>query len=209
MAADDQRQPRIELRRKNLQPDPVDQFGSWFEEASAVIDMPEAMALSTVDADGRPDVRMVLLKGADRDGFRFFTNYDGIKAAQMEANPVAALAFNWPELSRQVRVRGEIEKLSATESDEYFASRDRASQVGAWASPQSRPLENREELEARSEDVRAGYGPDDVIPRPPNWGGFLLVPGEIEFWQGRPARLHDRFRYSAEPGGWRVERLAP
>lgn len=209
MAAGDSRQPRIELRRKNLRPEPVDQFNVWFEEASAVNDMPEAMALSTVDADGRPDVRMVLLKGAGPDGFRFFTNYEGVKGAQITANPVVALAFHWPELSRQVRVRGEIEKVPEGDSDEYFASRDRASQIGAWASPQSRPLEDRDELERRSENVRESYGPDDLIARPLDWGGYLVVPDQVEFWQGRPARLHDRFRYSADPGGWRVERLAP
>ena len=134
-------QPRVELRRKNLAADPVEQFHAWFEEAARFNDMPEAVALATVDTAGHPDVRMVLLKGADPDGFRFFTNYDGVKAGQITANPTAALAFNWPELSRQVRIRGQVERLGEAESDAYFASRDRSGQGGAWTSPQSRPLE--------------------------------------------------------------------
>ncbi len=204
------RQPRVELRRSNLAADPVEQFRAWFEEAAKFNDMPEAMALATVDAAGRPDLRMVLLKGAGPDGFRFFTNYDGVKAGQLTANPAAALAFNWPELSRQVRIRGDVERLAEAESDAYFASRDRASQVGAWASPQSRPLEGgREELERNTREVAARYPEGTTIPRPPTWGGFVLRPDEFEFWQGRPARLHDRFRYLAEADGWRVERLAP
>ena len=203
-------QPRVELRRKNLAADPVEQFHAWFEEAARFNDMPEAVALATVDTAGHPDVRMVLLKGADPDGFRFFTNYDGVKAGQITANPTAALAFNWPELSRQVRIRGQVERLGEAESDAYFASRDRASQVGAWASPQSRPLEGgRDELEESTREVAGKYPEGAEIPRPPHWGGFRLVPERVEFWQGRPARLHDRFRYSAEPGGWRIERLAP
>jgi len=205
----DPRQPRVELRRSDLSPDPVEQFRIWFEEAGKFNDMPEAMALATVDAAGRPDARMVLLKGAERDGFRFFTNYEGAKAGQITANPAAALAFNWPELSRQVRIRGDVERLDEGQSDAYFATRDRASQIGAWASPQSRALEDRGELERLTGEVAAKYPEGSEIPRPPNWGGFLLRPDQFEFWQGRPARLHDRFRYSAEAGGWRIERLAP
>ena len=205
----DPRQPRIELRRSNLSPDPVEQFRVWFEEAGKFNAMPDAMALATVDAAGRPDVRMVLLKGAGPDGFRFFTNYEGIKAGQLTANPAAALAFNWPELSRQVRIRGDVGRLDEGESDAYFASRDRASQIGAWASPQSRVLADRDELERLTDEVAGKYPEGEEIPRPPGWGGFLLRPDQFEFWQGRPARLHDRFRYSAEAGGWRIERLAP
>ena len=203
------RQPRVELRRSNLLPDPVEQFQAWFAEAAKFNDMPEAMALATVDAAGRPDVRMVLLKGAGPDGFRFFTNYDGIKAGQMNANPAAALALNWPELSRQVRIRGDVTRLPDAESDEYFATRDRASQIGAWASPQSRTLENRDQLEQLTRNVGERYPEGADIPRPPNWGGFILRPEEFEFWQGRPARLHDRFRFTSEDGGWRIDRLAP
>lgn len=209
MEAADKRLPRVELRRKNLADDPIDQFKAWFQDAEAANDMPEAMSLSTVDANGDPDARMVLLKGVDQAGFRFFTNYEGTKAGQLEASPAAALVFHWPELSRQVRVRGTVEKLAGTESDEYFASRDRASQIGAWASPQSRTLENREALEVITQQERESRELDKPVPRPENWGGYLLMPVQIEFWQGRPARLHDRFRYVREPGGWLIERLAP
>ena len=199
----------MELRRADLLPDPVDQFRAWFREAAEFDPMPEAMTLATVDNAGRPDARMVLLKGAGVDGFRFFTNYEGVKAGQITANPAAALVFNWPELSRQVRIRGDIDRLGDEDSDAYFASRDRNSQIGAWASPQSRPLEDRNALQRLTGEVEAMFPEETEIPRPPNWGGFILRPDEFEFWQGRPARLHDRFRYSDGPGDWRIERLAP
>jgi pyridoxamine 5'-phosphate oxidase len=203
------REKRVELRRRDLAADPIDQFSAWFAQAEAVNEMPEAMTLATVDADGDPDARMVLLKGVGQDGFRFFTNYDGTKARQLAANPVAALVFHWPELSRQVRVRGSVEILPAPDSDEYFASRDRASQIGAWASPQSRILENRESLEESTREQQESHDLGKPVPRPENWGGYRLMPVQVEFWQGRPGRLHDRFRYLLGPGGWNIGRLAP
>lgn len=201
--------PKLELNRAELLDDPIEQFRVWFADAAAVNRMPEAMTLATVDADGMPDARMVLLKGVDHEGFRFFTNYEGTKAAQIDNSAVAALVFHWPELQRQVRVRGTVERLSAQESDEYFASRDRASQIGAWASPQSCPLEGgREELERNTAQAELIFS-ERPVDRPEGWGGFLVRPGQIEFWQGRPARLHDRFRYRLDGRTWMIERLAP
>lgn len=169
------------------------------------------MTLATVDEEGRPDARMVLLKGVDADGFRFFTNYEGVKAAQLDGNPEASLVFFWAPFDRQVRVRGTVRKLDTGASDEYFATRDRASQVGAWASPQSQPLpDDREALEQLAAEAEERFG-DDEVPRPEHWGGYLIEPWSIEFWQGRGARLHDRFRYerSSEDQAWEVTRLAP
>lgn len=203
-------QPDRALDRADLDPDPIVQFGLWFEQAAAVSDMPEAMTLATVDEDGRPDARMVLLKAAGPDGFRFFTNYEGVKAGQLGQRPVAALVFHWPMLDRQVRVRGEVTRLPAEESDAYFATRDRASQIGAWASPQSRPLDDgRHELDDLARAATERFEDATEIPRPAHWGGFVIAPTEIEFWQGRRARLHDRFRYELGTDGWRVTRLAP
>ena len=197
------------LTRELLEPDPIDQFERWYQEAAEVNEMPEAMTLATVDSDGLPDARMVLMKGADSEGFRFFTNYDGVKAGQIGSNPSAALVFNWPELARSVRIRGQVERLSAAESDAYYESRDRASQIGAWASPQSRPLEGgREELERNTSQAEQRFEGQPVT-RPEHWGGFLVRPDQIEFWQGRRARLHDRFRYRRDLTGWRIDRLAP
>jgi len=173
--------------------------------------LPEAMTLATVDGDGRPDARMVLLKGTGPDGFRFFTNYEGVKAGQIEASGHAALVFFWAPLDRQVRVRGSIAKLDPEASDAYFASRDRASRIGAWASPQSRPIpDGREALEALAAEAAERFG-DGEVPRPDHWGGYVVEPLQIEFWQGRGARLHDRFRYSRTGSGadWEISRLAP
>ncbi|MDP9228926.1 MAG: pyridoxamine 5'-phosphate oxidase [Actinomycetota bacterium] len=188
--------------------DPIDQFSDWFEQAQDDVPLPEAMTLATVDADGEPNARMVLLKGADEQGFRFFSNYESIKGAELEANPAAALVIYWRELDRQVRVRGQTRRLPDADSDAYFATRARDSRIAASVSPQSRPVE-REELERRYEQASAELE-GAAVPRPRNWGGYLLEPREIEFWQGREGRMHDRFRYRrTERGGWKIERLAP
>ena len=197
-----------ELRREALDPDPIVQFGSWFEQASEAVALPEAITLATVDAQGLPDARMVLLKGAGPDGFRFFTNYESAKGAQLDAAGGAAIVAYWRELDRSVRARGEVERLSAGESDAYFATRPRGSQLGAWASPQSRPVATREELDAMLAEVERRFEGGEV-PRPEHWGGYVLRPQTIEFWQGRVGRLHDRFRYVREGEGWRIERLGP
>lgn len=196
------------LRREALSADPIEQFGAWYEVATREVPLADAMALATVDAEGAPDARMVLLKGFGPDGFRFFTNLESTKASQLGAVPSAALVIYWRELDRQVRVRGSVEKLAGSASDEYFASRDRDSQVGAWASPQSEVLPDRAALEEYAREAEGRFAGSDV-PRPPHWGGFVIRPSAIEFWQGQVARLHDRFRYSRADTGWRLERLAP
>jgi pyridoxamine 5'-phosphate oxidase len=196
------------LRRADLDPDPLVQFERWFAEAAESAPLAEAMTLATVDAEGDPDARMVLLKGVDDRGFRFFTNLESAKAAQLAARQRAALVLYWRELDRQVRVRGPVERLSERESDEYFATRPRGSQLGAWASPQSRPVESRAVLDAGLEAIEQRFA-DGPVSRPPGWGGYLLEPHAIEFWQGRVGRLHDRFRYSREDEAWAIERLGP
>ena len=195
------------LDREQLANDPLEQFAQWFEEAQAVVPLAEAMTLATVDADGAPNARMVLLKGFGPDGFRFFTNYESAKGEELAASPRAALVIYWRELDRQVRVRGEVERLPAGDSDAYFASRPRESRVAAAISPQSRRIE-RDELERRFAELDAEAG-DDGPPRPEHWGGYLVRPDEIEFWQGRDSRMHDRFAYSRDPDGWVLQRLAP
>ncbi len=198
------------LTRESLDPDPFTQFDAWFTEAAEVVREPEAMCISTVDAEGNPDSRMVLLKGFGPEGFRFFTNYEGTKATQLAAHPAAALLFFWPDLERQIRIRGPVEKLTPAESDEYFATRGRGSRIGAWASPQSEVIpDSREELDRLNQEAAARFPEDEEIPRPEHWGGYRLSPVQFEFWQGRQARLHDRFRYLPEGDGWRIERLAP
>ena len=195
------------LDREHLANDPLEQFARWFEEAQAVVPLAEAMTLATVDADGMPNARMVLLKGFGPDGFRFFTNYESAKGEELAASPRAALVIYWRELDRQVRVRGEVERLPARDSDAYFASRPRESRVAAAISPQSRRIE-RDELERRFAELDAEAG-DDGPPRPEHWGGYLVRPDEIEFWQGRDSRMHDRFAYSRQPDEWIIQRLAP
>ena len=198
------------LNREDLDDDPIVQFRDWFEQAAAVNPMPEAMCIATVDEHGNPDARMVLLKGVDYDGFRFFTNYEGVKATQLAGHPAAALVFHWVELDRQVRIRGPVERASAEQSDEYYASRGRGSQIGAWASPQSRPLgDPRSDLDDLTRKAEERFEGVDPLPRPPYWGGFVISPVQIEFWQGRRARLHDRFRYLPDGDGWTITRLAP
>jgi pyridoxamine 5'-phosphate oxidase len=188
--------------------DPISLFAEWLAtaEASEPND-PNAMALATVDGEGVPDVRMVLLKGHDAQGFVFYTNFESAKGQQLLAHPAAAVVFHWKSLRRQVRARGAIARVRDAEADGYFASRSRASQVGAWASQQSRPLTSRADLEAAAADYARRY--PDVVPRPPYWSGFRLAPTEIEFWQDGAARLHDRVMFSRERDGWRRTRLYP
>ena len=198
------------LRRRDLDPDPIKQFANWFTAAiEAGIRDVNAMSLATATAEGRPFVRIVLLKGFDQDGFVFFTNYESQKGQQLEANPHAALAFYWIELDRQIRISGPAEQTSREESERYFHSRPAASQLGAWASHQSQVIDGRRVLEARLAQMTERFT-DQVIPLPPHWGGFRVRPEMMEFWQGRPNRLHDRFHYRREAdGAWTIERLAP
>jgi pyridoxamine 5'-phosphate oxidase len=195
------------LRRADLDADPIAQFADWFAAAEREAPLPEAMTLATVDADGEPDARMVLLKGFDADGFRFFSNYESAKARELEGAG-AALVIYWRELDRQVRVRGTVERLAESESDSYFATRTRDSQLGAWASPQSRPLESRAQLDDLVREAEARFEGREV-PRPPHWGGYLCRPRTIELWQGQVGRLHDRFLYTRRGEGWLIERLGP
>jgi pyridoxamine 5'-phosphate oxidase len=192
----------------DLRDDPIELFAAWFERAAAELPLAEAGCLATVDADRLPDARMVLLKGFDERGFRFFTNEESAKGVQLAAHPAAALVFYWRELDRQVRVRGAVERLDPVESDEYFATRERASRIGAWASPQSRPIGDRDELDRSVAEVEARFAGGEV-PRPAHWGGFRVVPETVEFWQGQVGRLHDRFRYERAGSGWAWTRLAP
>jgi pyridoxamine 5'-phosphate oxidase len=186
----------------------MEQFAVWFERALAEAPLAEAITLATVDEAGRPDARMGLLKGFGPAGFRFFTNYESAKGDQLVASPQAAIVAYWRELDRQVRARGSVERLSPDDSDTYFSSRPRDSQIAAWASPQSRPIHSRGELEGLVEDAGERHS-DGPVPRPAHWGGYVLRPKSVEFWQGQSARLHDRFRYTREDDGWRIERLAP
>jgi pyridoxamine 5'-phosphate oxidase len=195
----------------DLDESPIQQWHAWYIEAvEAELAEPNAMAVSTIDAEGIPDSRIVLVRGFDDDGLTFFGNYNSAKGQQIDANPVASAVFPWIGLHRQVRVRGSIEMLPRHESDAYFASRPRDSQLGAWASPQSEVIEGRDVLNQRHTEFAEKFGGAEV-PRPPHWGGWLLVPEVFEFWQGRPNRLHDRFRYRRDDvtQDWVIERLAP
>ena len=188
----------------------IKQFEKWWKEAvDSKIDEVNAMTLATASLDALPSARIVLLKGFDENGFVFFTNYESYKAQQLAENPKACLVFFWKELQRQVRITGLIQKISAKQSDEYFKSRPESSRIGAWASPQSRVIESRNWLDEKfNELVNKMEGNSDA--RPPYWGGYIVKPVVIEFWQGRPSRLHDRIQYTLdESGGWKIERLAP
>jgi pyridoxamine 5'-phosphate oxidase len=200
--------PAEPLLESEIDPDPLAQFGSWFEAARAVVRLPEAVALATADADGRPSLRMVLLRGWDADGFVFHTDYESRKARELTANPVGALLFHWDALGRQIRIEGPVEKATAEESDRYFASRPRDRQIAAHSSSQSRPIDSREDLDRRVGEVTAAFD-GRPVPRPESWGGFRLRPESFEFWQGHDDRLHDRLRYTRTGDGWRIERLQP
>ena len=189
---------------------PIAFFGRWFAEAQkAGVEEPNAMTLSTADAAGRPHSRIVLLKGLEEGGFTFYTNYESHKGVQLKVQPYVALVFFWPHLERQVRVEGKVHKISGQESDAYFGSRPRMSQLGAWASPQSEVVSSREVLEAHMQLAETRFAGKEV-PRPPHWGGYRVMPESIEFWQGRSSRLHDRILMTQSEGAsWKEERLAP
>ncbi len=213
--AEDLHDPRYQhetggLRRRDLDPDPIKQFSNWFTAAiEAQIRDVNAMSLATAGTDGKPSVRIVLLKGFDQTGFVFFTNYESEKGRQLEENPFVALGFYWIELDRQIRINGRAERASREESERYFHSRPVGSQLGAWASRQSQVIDARRILEARAAEMRERYA-NKPVPLPPHWGGFRVIPERMEFWQGRPNRLHDRFRYTRKPDGhWQIDRLAP
>jgi pyridoxamine 5'-phosphate oxidase len=199
------------LTKSAVDPNPIRQFERWFADANAT-GMSEqdaiSMTLATADKEGRTSARIVLMKSFDDQGFVFYTNYNSRKSQDFEDNPRACLLFYWSQLWRQVRIEGEVEKVSESESEEYFHSRPFGSKLGAWASDQSRPVESREQLEKRFEEFALKFA--DNIPRPPHWGGYRVKPDVIEFWQGRENRLHDRLRYTLQKdGGWLIERLAP
>ena len=197
------------LDEKMIDRDPIKQFQLWFNDAIAAgLPMPEAMTLATSTRDGKPSARMVLLKQVNHDGFVFFTNYQSAKATQLDANPYAALVFYWSQLDRQVRVEGSVVRTSAQESRDYFKTRPRESQIGAWASAQSQAISSREALEQRGQELEAFYL-DREVDCPEHWGGYRLKPERIEFWKGRIGRLHDRILYRRDATGWSITRLAP
>ena len=200
---------RSGLKESDTDPNPIEQFRRWFDEALASnLHEPNAMTLATATPDGHPSARVVLLRDFDERGFVFYTNYEGRKGRELETNPYAALVFYWGELERQVRVEGRARRVPDEESDAYFELRPRGSQLGAWVSEQSRPVRDRDTLEQRLRELEAGYE-GRAVPRPPFWGGYRVEPETMEFWQGRENRLHDRLRYRRSEGMWRRERLQP
>ncbi|ESQ13541.1 MAG TPA: pyridoxamine 5'-phosphate oxidase [Chromatiaceae bacterium] len=197
------------LDRSDLHPDPFVQFEQWYAKTiEARLPEANAMSLASVDADGQPSLRTVLLKLYDHNGFVFFTNYQSCKARQIDANPRVALLFPWVALARQVQILGQAERIPSAESLSYFATRPRGSQIGAWASPQSQVIRSRSLLEQKVAEIKRRFAAGEV-PLPDFWGGYRVIPHSIEFWQGREDRLHDRFRYTRDEQGWRIERLAP
>ncbi len=198
------------LSETDVLADPMAQFSRWFQEAmEAKMPEPNAMTLATASPEGRPSARIVLLKSADNQGFVFFTNYESRKGREMDINPHAALLFTWLELERQIRIEGRVERIALAESETYFQSRPKSSQIGAWASPQSQVINSRSVLETNQEEIAEQYAEEKVLPLPPFWGGYRLMPDTIEFWQGRASRLHDRIRYTKVEQQWVIERLAP
>lgn len=201
---------KASLDTTSVNENPILQFEKWFNEAlqSNALE-PSAMTLATISPNGKPSARIVLLKGISNDRFYFYTNYQSQKGQELENNPACALTFFWPELERQVRISGFAERATAQESDQYFQSRPRGSQVGAWASPQSVAIKDRSLLESRVKEIEERFKNEKVLPRPKQWGGYAVSPFEIEFWQGRASRLHDRVLYTLIDGKWKVNRLAP
>lgn len=201
---------KASLDVSSVHEDPIKQFEKWFGEAlQAEVAEPNAMNLATVNENGKPSSRMVLLKGLENNRFVFYTNYQSRKGKELENNPACALTFFWPELERQVRIEGMAMRVNPELSDLYFRSRPRESQLGAWASPQSAPIESRAILQERFRQIETKFAGQDVLPRPHQWGGFQIDPYEIEFWQGGPGRLHDRIHYTRVDGVWKIHRLAP
>ena len=197
------------LDKKNIDPDPIKEFNKWYYAAKKTrMIHPEAMTLATSTKDGKPSVRVLLLKGVIDSKFIFFTNYQSSKAKEIEVNPYGALLFYWEKLERQVRIKGKIEKITEKESEDYFKTRPKGSKLGAWASPQSEVIPDRTFLEKNFKEFEEKYK-NEEIPRPKHWGGYQLTPSILEFWQGKPNRLHDRIRYRLENGKWIIERLAP
>lgn len=197
------------LNEADVFADPMQQFEKWWQEAiESKIEEVNAMTLATSTAEGKPSARIVLLKGIERNGFVFFTNYHSNKGNQIEENPFVSLVFFWKELERQIRVEGSIRKVAAAESDAYFSSRPEGSRIGAWASPQSRVIASREVIEENVTELGKSFA-NKEIDRPPHWGGYIVIPNLFEFWQGRNSRLHDRIQYTYKDAAWKIERLAP